>query len=199
MMLRQALVVLVLAAAGCGGSLTSKAPPLEVHYYTLDVGGRTTPPCPSAPDLAMGSIHASSFLRDRIVFREGDGRLGTYDQWRWTEYPEEYFRRALSHALFERGRFVERRGDVPKIDAELIELEEVRRETHSTARVRMAYAVRTGDTTTANETIVVEREIPKDAGIEAVVHTLESAMSEGAERIARAVEGRLSPGACNPP
>ena len=47
----------------------------------------------------LRSVQATSFLRERVVWRRSEGEYGLYEERRWTEPPAEYVERALTSAL----------------------------------------------------------------------------------------------------
>lgn len=186
-----ALSALLLASA-C--SLTSNAPPLDVRYFSIDAAQR--PPrlraaMPTAA-LSLGRVHSSAFLRDQIVFRTDDGALGTYEQARWTEYPEAYLRRSLSDALFDDAGLVQRLGpDVPTLDVELLAFEEVRRGDLRAGRVKASYRLRQGDRVLLSDVVAFERPAPAAGGMPAIVNAIENALSAVTASIASAVRAHL--------
>src|SRR5262245_3468274 len=144
------LVVVIAAVGWCGCALTSNAPPLDVRYFDVEVPRMTTTRAAAGPviaprALAIGRVRSSTFLCNRIVYRAADDALGTYERSRWTEYPDAYLRRSLSHAFFEGERFVETlSGDAPTLEAELVAFEEVRKEGVRAGRVEVEYRLRVG-------------------------------------------------------
>jgi len=47
----------------------------------------------------LRSVQATSFLRERVVWRRSEGEYGLYEERRWTEPPAEYVERALTSTL----------------------------------------------------------------------------------------------------
>lgn len=187
-------VVALAALSAC--SLTSNAPPLDVAYFTVDVPQTTTTRSAelgaTPVKIALGRVRSSSFLRNRIVYRQTNDALGEYERWRWTEYPEVYVRRSLAHSLFDDGRFVQSLGrDVPTLDVELIAFEEVRRNGARAARVQLAYRLHVDDRVLASDTVTVERPAPTEGGIPPVVEALERALDQATSRIAAAVASEV--------
>lgn len=188
------LLVIVAFGVSAGCALMSNAPPLDVHYFAVDVPRTTT--TRSATEavtipraLAIGRVRSSEFLRNRIVYREANDVLGSYERWRWTEYPEVYLRRSLSHALFDGERFVQSLGsDVPTLDVELLAFEEVRRESARAGRVQVEYRLRVGDRVLASDIVTAEREAPAGGGMPPVVEALEVALAEVTAKISAAVD-----------
>jgi ABC-type uncharacterized transport system auxiliary subunit len=128
----------LLALAGC--ALTSKAPPLDVHYYTPDI----TPiaqayAIPSETKIRLGRVSAGSHLRARIAYRVSPTEIEFYETRRWTESPDAYARRALVQVLADRGVLVTG-GKALELDVEVVTFEEVR-SPRSLARVGLRYTL----------------------------------------------------------
>lgn len=184
-----ALFALV-TASGC--ALTSNAPPVDARYFRVDPPPTTTLRSAAQPTslrpLALGPVRGSAFLRNRIVYREPNGVLGTYEEDRWTEYPEVYLRRFLQRELFGGERFEESlAGDAPTLEAELVRFEEVRRKGDRAGHVEVAYRLRSRDRVLASDVVVAERAAPKDGGVAPLVEALDMALGEVTARIAQAV------------
>jgi ABC-type uncharacterized transport system auxiliary subunit len=68
--------------------------------------------------------------------------VGFYDDSRWTERPEAYVARALDRALFGSGRLRHvLAGPAPVLDVRVLAFEEVRAQSGSSRRARVALAV----------------------------------------------------------
>lgn len=129
-----ALACALSALSGC--ALFGKSKPLEFRYFDLDVDTSGAATAPPAKDLSLrlGEVSAARHIDRRFVRRTGAHELGYYDAWRWTDRPDVFLARTLSHDLFERGgvtRVVSGAG--PTLEVELIALEEVRDGEHSHA------------------------------------------------------------------
>jgi len=129
---RASLAALLLAAPLAGGcALFGRSDPVVARYFTID-------PQPAAPQsahpelrLRLGHVEGWSHLRERLVARDADGELVFYDDWRWTERPETYLRRALARALFEeRGVVPVVAGSALALDVELTSFEELQKPAH---------------------------------------------------------------------
>src|SRR4051812_29143552 len=110
------LWVLGIAQLSCGCALLNKAEPLTPRYFSAEPSGPGAGAAveraaalrdASAParELKLGRVTSASYLGERLVFRDSAYELGFYEDRRWTEKPEAYFRRALSRALYEDGGF----------------------------------------------------------------------------------------------
>jgi cholesterol transport system auxiliary component len=187
--MRAALIALLLVSAGC--ALTSKAAPVDIRYFAIDAG-RTPPPrtqAREAPELVLGRVTSSAFLRNPIVVRRSDYEIDVHDNWRWTEYPEEYVRRSLAHTLFEGGRFVQGlSGNIPTLDVELIAFEEVVRGDAHAARIELAYRLHDERIVLATGVVKVERDATAGKGIDAVVAAVASALEEATTRVSDATQ-----------
>ncbi|HEX5063556.1 MAG TPA: ABC-type transport auxiliary lipoprotein family protein [Kofleriaceae bacterium] len=128
----------LLALAGC--ALTSKSPPLDVHYYTPDVSPTTQAyALPSDTKIRLGRVSAASHLRARIAYRVSPTQIEFYETRRWAESPEAYARRALEQVLAERGVLVTG-GKALQLDVEVVTFEEVR-DPRPLARVGLRYTL----------------------------------------------------------
>jgi len=192
------LCLLVLAQLTCGCALLTKAEPLTPRYFSAEpsdaeavaAGERSTVRAAPARELKLGRVTSASYLGERLVFRDSAYELGFYEDRRWTEKPEAYFRRALSRALYEDGGF--RRvvsGGGPTLDCELIELAELRAPAH-VARARVNFvlydprSVRTEATVTVDLPIAASKdEAQAAASVAALSHALVSAVDQIVSRV----------------
>jgi cholesterol transport system auxiliary component len=180
------------AVSGC--ALTQKAKPLEVAYYTPEVlrpgvtSRQEAAPCRT---LRLGSVASGTDLGIRIVVADGAYRVRYYDSRRWTERPENYLRRALSHALFEEGGF--RRamsGDAPTLDVELLTFEEVEMPAGHSARIVLRLIVSTNQVL-VQDTIAVSQPVV-GGRFDDVVAAMGRALDETSDEVARRVGLALS-------
>lgn len=105
----------------------------------------------------MGRISAASHLRDRRVVKKADSEMEFDDQKRWTERPDSYLRRAVSHALYEeQGMKQAVSGTAPVLDLELLHFEELQEGGRTTkVRVGVVYALHDERTVLAGETFTL--------------------------------------------
>src|SRR5262249_20166848 len=135
--------VAVLGLAGC--ALSSKATPLELHYFSAEspVAAAAQPRAPApaaAPQLRLGQGTAADYPRYRMVHRDSAQSVEPYETMRWTEPPGEYVRRALIRALFDTGALVQVvTGAAPTLDVEITAFEEVARPGGHAGRVQLSY------------------------------------------------------------
>src|SRR3954469_18524754 len=121
------LAVAVLGLAGC--ALSSKAAPLELHYFSAEspaalVRAQPRAPAAGAPRLRLGPVTAADYLRFRIVHRDSPPSVDAYETLGWTESPRDYARRALTRALFDPGALTQvLGGDAPALDVQVIAFE----------------------------------------------------------------------------
>jgi cholesterol transport system auxiliary component len=188
-----ALLALILPS-GC--ALLTKSEPLTPRYFsaepsearsTDEAAGRRVEGSATAqaPELRLGRVTSASYLGERLVFRNSSTELGFYEDRRWTEKPETYFRRALSRALFEEGGFRRTISGVgPTLDVELVEFAELRTPTHvARARVNFvlydARAVRTEGTLSVDLPIRAAKEDERAAAtVSALAQALNGAVTE---------------------
>ncbi len=183
------LVILALACASCidGGALTAKATPPEIRYFSVqsleatDAGAAHA----SRRPLRLGRFSSSSSLRTRIVHRESNVEVETYDFLRWTENPEDYVRRAMTHALFEEGLPFEQAmaGDVPMLDVEVVAFEEAHEKERHGGRVALAYRLYDERTVLARGLVTMDRDAT-DGHIENAVVAIGAAMNAAVSQIA---------------
>jgi cholesterol transport system auxiliary component len=192
------ILLLVSCAAGCsltGGVLTTKSAPPELRYFSPE------PPQPAstetatqgAPGVRVGRIRASSNLRSHVMYRASPYELGEYEDFRWTDEPEAYLRRALVRALSnERGAASSKTGAEPTLDVELLAFEEVRRPDGRAGAVEMTYTLsRDGGIITTGHTRV-ERPAAS-MKIEAVIAAISAALDAAAEEVAHKAFAALEP------
>ena len=111
----------VLAAALAAGCLLPQ-PAAEPRYFAPSAPPvlHTDPVRSSpAPELRLRRVRAASYLRNRIVWRNGV-EIGFYDLLRWTEPPARYAQTWLEDELFERRDL--RRATDPKAPQLLVRL-----------------------------------------------------------------------------
>jgi ABC-type uncharacterized transport system auxiliary subunit len=153
-----------------------------------------------ARELKLGRVTSASYLGERLVFRDSAYELGFYEDRRWTEKPEAYFRRALSRALYERGEF--RRvvsGAGPTLDCELVEFAELRSPAH-VARARANFVLYDSRSVRTEATVTVELPITagEDARAAESVAALSRALTSAVDQIVRRVSANLDSGPRNP-
>jgi cholesterol transport system auxiliary component len=166
---RMTLVALVatLTASALGCAFFTKSKPVVLRYFTPEAtstppqpAGVAMPMRPEGLDLRLGRVNAASYLKDRIAFRDGSFEIGYYEDFRWTEKPEAYLRRALGRALFEeQGVHQVISGVGTTLDVDLDAFEEVRSPRH-VARIQVTWALRDDERVQLQETFAIERPIP---------------------------------------
>lgn len=189
-----------LAMAGLLGAcaLTTKASSVELRYFSPE--SFADPPQPSASveassppsALHLARVESSEHLRGRIAYRETSHELGSYETLRWTESPENYARRALHRALFERGRFSEVvSGPAAVLSTELVAFEDVRRAKGHAGRVVLLYSLRRGERVIASGRAQIERAAEGD-DMEATVAALGVALDAAVAKVADEVTASLA-------
>jgi ABC-type uncharacterized transport system auxiliary subunit len=175
-------------------ALLTKAEPRVPRYFTPETGVahalRETPAGSTAiKRLRLGTVRGGSQLRERIMFRSSAHELGYYENWRWTERPEVYLRRALMRVLFEeRGLFHVVSGFAPALDVELLAFEFVRAP-QAGVRVQVSLTVDNDRVGKLSQTITVEQGIAKtngddaDAGVGAMAAALEKCVAQIADLV----------------
>ncbi|MFG0316503.1 MAG: ABC-type transport auxiliary lipoprotein family protein [Planctomycetota bacterium JB042] len=97
---RAAPLVLAALLPGCLSLPKGEAPPVRTFEPGLPAPAAvgSAPPAP----FRLGRVSAAEHLRERLVWRAGDGEVGFYDDLRWTELPVRYLERALGDELHRR-------------------------------------------------------------------------------------------------
>jgi cholesterol transport system auxiliary component len=199
---RVGLLLACAALSSC--ALTSKADPMRPRYFTPESAGPDRVPGASqfsGFSLRLGRVVGGANLREQIVYRSSEQELGYYEERRWTERPEVYVRRALSHALFEqRGLTRAVSGVAPTLEVELVAFEEVLAPAH-TARFRAIAVLRDERASRFEQTITVERPIavgkdPQDAApvVRALAEALQQGVAEISDRVLQQVTAFPQPG-----
>ena len=162
--------------AGC--ALTSKSPPLDVRYYTLETAPVARSADASSVKIRLGRVSASSHLRARIAYRASAIEIELYETKRWAEPPQTLVRRALERQL------AARRALVPGGQAMELEVEVVAFEEHGappTARVRLRYVMIDDRAVVVDGIIDVER--PAAGDFASFVDALGKALDDASARL----------------
>ena len=117
---------LLAATVASGCALLSRSQPPRPHYYDPEpprqtASGDTTSDCV----IELGEVSANDELGQSVAFRRSAHEIGYYETRRWSANPDNYLRRALQRALFDRRRC--RRstsGDAPTLDVRLVAFEQ---------------------------------------------------------------------------
>jgi hypothetical protein len=175
------------------------------RYYTpeaLEAPARAGATPATSLALRIGRVGGSSYLKERMAYRDAEHEFGFYDDKRWTERPEVYLLRALERSLFEE-RGVKRAlsSDAPTLTVDLIEFEEVR---GSAPRVRLqvSYALHDDRAVFRERTFVLERPLTQgtdSARADRVAAGLGQALRDAVTRIVDEVVAELSAGAAGRP
>lgn len=191
------LVLIALVLTGCG-PLLSKAEPMNVRYFAPAFEGvpRATGTVQALP-LRLGRIESSQHLLERMAYRASEHEIGYHEGFRWTERPDQYFRRALGRELFEKQRFAHVVAGVgPTLEAELIAFEELRE--RKAVRVEARVLVHDGRRVLLEQTVRVEEsrsDDTPDAVAEALSRALQKCVSQIAAEVENALSGQVAPAA----
>jgi cholesterol transport system auxiliary component len=186
-----------LLTAGC--ALTSKSVPISPRYFSPERPAdtaRSNPKPSGVPlELRLGRISSSSYLDERLVFRDSTHELGYYEERRWTEEPEEYLRRLLGRVLFEeRGLRHVIGGVAPTLEVELIAFEEIR-SPKRVARVQLTARLQEARLVRWEETLTVDQPISEDGKgdeADAMVAAIGAALGSVVDKIADHVTADLA-------
>jgi len=150
---------------------------------------------PSRVELRLGRVTAAACGSELMMYRQSQFEVGFHDDWRWTEKPEVYLRRALSQELFEgQGLQSVVRGAAPVLEVELLEFEEVRAPAH-VGRVKVAWSLGDERVVWAQQTSGFERPIAPssaDAEGEAVTRAISGALQAAVEAIGAQVSAEFA-------
>jgi ABC-type uncharacterized transport system auxiliary subunit len=197
---RGALLTALAGTLTLGCAALSKSTPLEIRYFTPEAEPAeaqiSQPAAAGAPtaSLRLGRVVGGPELGEEIAWRESPMEVGFYDDSRWTERPEAYVARALDRALFGSGRLRHvLAGPAPVLDVRVLAFEEVRAQSGSSRRARVALAVLLHD----DRTVLLEQrfthEVEVRGGkIEQLVQGLALAMHEVVEQVARQTVATLA-------
>ena len=191
------VLLFCLLPSGC--ALLTKSEPVVPRYFSPELA-ESPPRAKKAPDgsklsLRLGRVGGSSYLKERMVYRDSNHEFGFYEDRRWTERPEVYLQRALETSLFEAGGM--RRSlssTAPTLTAELVEFEEVRGPVPH-VRLRVTYALHDEQIVFFERTVAFER--PLGGGLEAarpdrVAAALGDALEEAVSRVTGDVAAALA-------
>lgn len=185
-----ALVALTSTTVGC--ALLTKQDPLAPRYFSPEISGSGAVDRGGAQEVAragsglalrLGHVGSAASLKERIMHRDSVHEVGFYEERRWTERPEVFFRRALSRSLFEEqglSRIVSGAGQT--LEVELNVLEEVRGP-RPVARLQVTYALHDDHLVRRARTLVIERPLGTSADGEAIAAALGEALHAAIERI----------------
>jgi cholesterol transport system auxiliary component len=130
-----ALTLAAMSALSCC-ALLGKGKPLELRYFDLapDAGAAPVPAAPAGARLRLGQVSAARHIDRRFVSRQSAHELSYHEEWRWTDEPDTFLRRALSRDLFERAGLIRVvSGAAPSLEVELTAFEAVREGDHTHA------------------------------------------------------------------
>ena len=188
-------------ASGGGCALFTKAEPFRPRFFSVEpeaVPAAHTSAQANPLELRLGRVTSASYLGERIVYRKSQSELGFYEDRRWTEKPEAYFRRSLVRAFYEDAGFTHFvSGAGPQLDVDLVEFTEVKGKAH-VARVRAAFAVydaryvRAEGTVTAEVPVAPMTGAKDEAEAEAVVAAMSQALGGAVGQIVTRVRSGLS-------
>jgi cholesterol transport system auxiliary component len=203
----RALLLSALAAllvSGC--ALTSKSDPLTPRYFTPEralepLAASTSAPAAPLVELRLGRVSSTSYLDERIVYRDSEHESGYYTERRWTEAPEQYLRRRLARVLFEQ-REVRQvvGGPSMTLEVELTAFDDVRAPKH-VARAQVTVMLHDQHLVVWEETLRVDEPIvaaPTADAAEASVEALGRAMRALVDRVADRVMRELATASARP-
>ena len=170
------LPILLAAVTGC--ALTSKSPPLDVRYYTLETAPVARSADVSRVKIRLGKVSASSHLRSRIAYRASSIEIELYETKRWAEPPQTLVRRALERQLAARSALVTG-GKAMELEVEVVAFEE--RGAPPTAHVRLRYVMIDDRRVVVDGIIDVER--PSSGDFASFVDALGNALDEASAKL----------------
>jgi ABC-type uncharacterized transport system auxiliary subunit len=182
------LVGLLFALGACsGGALTAKAPPLDIHYFTLD---HTTPRAEHPPIKAwirVAPIRTSSSLRSRIAKRIGTNELEFYEDQRWADAPDVYVRFALERSLVGHGIGQTEDRDALQLEVEIIAFEETA--SPQGGRVSLRYRLFDRHTAIVDRIVTIQKpsQVPMSSVVTAIGSALDAAVAEITAQVVDAI------------
>lgn len=182
-----------LAAALQGCALFSKADvPMRRYFSPALKATRAAAAGPTGEGraLRLGRVTSGDSIGERIMFRASEHEVGFYDDWSWTEKPQEQLRRGLARVLFEEhGLRSVLGGAGPMLEVELLRFEEVRGPAHL-GSVELTFTLSDERQVSLQQTVRVERSIPTvgrhdeaSAVAEAMGQALRDAIDEVSARV----------------
>lgn len=172
-----------------GCALLSKADAVETRFYTIEpFAGDVKQAAKACGGMRIGRVDAGAALRERMMWRARDGEVGFYEDRRWTERPDVYVHRALSHALFEEAGLRQIvTGDAPVLDIDIVAFEEEIGPPR-VARLRVTASLRDDRAVGWQETLTFEKPLVAsakgDVDADAIVRGLSDDLRDGARAIA---------------
>jgi len=184
-------LLLLCVLGGCW--LTSRAPPVEVRYFSPPTGGERIAAPRIHTRVRLGRVVAAAHLRYRIAHRRSAVEVELYDTMRWTEQPAEYVRRELADALFTaRGLDQAVTGEAPTVSIEVLAFEHVERSGHHYGRVHLRYTIDDDRDIWSEQSVIVERSAAS-SDISAVISAIGDAVHAASVEVASRVVDRLCP------
>ena len=189
-----ALTLSTVALGTNGCALTSKADLVEIRYFSPEhakrdengLGASSAAPRSQSPlYVRLGRVASGPSLRERIVYRNTAYELGYYDDFRWTERPENYVRRELGRSLFEvHGIHRVINGAAPTLDIEVIAFDDVRMGLNRVARVQLKAMLYDDDGVLFEDTLTTDSPITGEKPkFETVVAAMANALDTMADRV----------------
>lgn len=184
-----ALSLCLSAPLGC--AVLERSEPFELRYFSAErsasMGAASARAEGPKVELRLGEIRSASHLDLKLVYRTSEHEIEYSAHDRWSERPEEYLRRALSRAFYERLGVVRAvSGRAPTLEVLLVSFEELRMEPRR-ARVEATIVLHDERVAMLNQTFVVELPIDRRAGVDGLVSGLAIALDRAVSLIAAAV------------
>ena len=91
----------LLLLAACFGPTAAEEIRYHLPVVELDPAADSTSASSAPRELRLRRVSSASSIRERIQWRDGEGRIGYWALDRWAERPVDVLERALSRVLFE--------------------------------------------------------------------------------------------------
>lgn len=178
-------------AAPLGCAVLERSEPFELRYFSPERPPTTAAGSSRADgtkiELRLGEVRSASHLDLKLVYRTSHHEIAFSAHDRWSERPEEYLRRALSRAFYERFGVVRAvSGRAPTLEVLLVAFEEIRMEPRR-ARFEATIVLHDERAARLNQTFVVEVPIDSRAGVDGLVSGLALALDRAVSLITAAV------------
>lgn len=179
--------------AGC--ALLGKGKALSLRYFDLNGDSAYTPaPSPSHGRLRLGQVSAARHLDRRFVQRTSAHEIRYHEEWRFTDQPDAFLRRALSRDLFERAGLISViSGAAPTLEVELTAFEEQTHDGHKRAYAALSALLHDDRSQLWQRRFEASRNVGSGDPAEALADALGQALAEVCAKLTEQTIAALPP------